>query len=268
MDGTRIDARVRALGRVVRRFRGLLRAGVDEGAAGLNAVLTGVGTVWTGVVNLLEAVLVGLALSLGYLLVVVEWTVLSTLVTAWRLAAIAVGRRTWDGQVTSLWAVEVMADRPSVARIVLSLGLAFGLEGKTAFEGWKAQLDRWRARRPVIPGVVTALGGVLIGYIPLRVAMSMALVPQTYMFAGAIFGIIVVVSGLAAIGKPDLSSFFGGLAILVSVLSIVGALGGLMVGLTVGCIGGSLLYAWQPPASAGRDPESDSAASTSEPTPA
>jgi len=254
MNDTGIDAGVRSLIRTVRGFRTTLAAGV--------------GRTVTAVVHALEAVVVGLALAVGYLLVVVEWTVLSTLRTAWRLVAIPLRIQEWDGRLVSLWAVDVMEDRPSVARVLLSFGLAAGLESKTAFDARTAGLARWRARRPLLPGLVTALGGVLIGYIPLRVAMSMALVPQTYMFAGAIFGIVVVVSGLAAIGKPAFSSFFGGLAILVSVLSIVGALGGLLIGLTVGCLGGSLLYAWQPPESADHDSDPESASGRSELSPA
>lgn len=234
-------------GRTLRRVKRGAGEITDVFGRGVSRFTTGVVGLAYGLVGLAQAAIVGTILVVGYLAVVVEWTVLSTLVTAYRFVATLAGVRDGDLSLASLWAVDVMDDRPSAAKLVLSVGLAFGLDAKTAMDGHLAQIHAWKVRRPVVPGLVTVLGGLVIGYLPMMVALKFALVPGNYMFVGVIFSILVVLSGLFAIGKPEFSSFFGAFAIAVSVLSIVGALGGLFVGLLVGITGGSLLYAWQPP---------------------
>lgn len=241
-DGSTAGRTIRRVKRGAGEITGIFGRGVSQFATGV------VGLAY-GFLGISQAAVVGTLLAACYLAVVVEWTVLSTLVTAYRFLATMVGVRDGSFSVADLWAVDVMDDRPSVAKLVLSVGLAFGLDARTAVDGHLARIHAWKVRRPVVPGLVTVLGGLVIGYVPMMVALKFALVPGNYMFVGVIFAILVVLSGLFAVGKPEFSSFFGALAIAVSVLSLVGALGGFFVGLLIGITGGSLLYAWQPPAS-------------------
>jgi len=202
-----------------------------------------VGRALTGGLGLVQAAVVGSMLAAGYVLVVVEFLALSTLVTVWRATKRLVG--IGDDRASGPWATDVMDDRPSVARVLLTVGVALGID-------LKRKTIAVHRRRPVLPGLVTAAGGAIIGYIPMMVALDLALVPHRFMYAGAIFSLVILLSGLFSIRRPEFSTYFGALSILVAVLSIVGALGGFFVGLLVACFGGSLLVAWEPPED--RDP--------------
>ncbi|WP_435318595.1 DUF6114 domain-containing protein [Haloarchaeobius sp. TZWSO28] len=106
----------------------------------------------------------------------------------------------------------------------------------------------WRAERPFWGGVTLTLGGLVIGIIPLDLAIRFTLVPNHFAFVGLVFAILVTVCGLTATFKPGLSTPAGVTGILFSVASLFGALGGFLVGMFIGALGGSLCVAWRPPA--------------------
>ncbi len=120
----------------------------------------------------------------------------------------------------------------------------------TQFATYRSQFRSWRHDRPFWGGVLVILAGLVIGIIPAELAMRFALVPSAFMFAGLVFAIFVVLSGIFALLKPEFAEFFGAAGILLSIASIFGALGGFGVGMMFGTIGGALCVAWERPGEA------------------
>ncbi|SDF58564.1 DUF6114 domain-containing protein [Halorientalis regularis] len=119
---------------------------------------------------------------------------------------------------------------------------------------------RWRSRRPFAGGTLLVLGGMIIAAIPIRLQMIPATQGPSYSALGIVFAAMVVACGVFAIVKPQLSTLIGVTGIAMSILSLIGAFGGLVIGMLVGIVGGSLCVAWQEPGTA----ESDTEATTGE----
>ncbi|MFC7045570.1 DUF6114 domain-containing protein [Halobacteriaceae archaeon GCM10025711] len=110
---------------------------------------------------------------------------------------------------------------------------------------WRPRFRRWRRQRPFWGGLVLAIAGVEIGVIPAHLAVQFAFIPGSFAFVGLFFAVFILLSGVFALVRPDLSSFFGAAGILLSIASILGALGGFVVGTLLGIVGGSLCVSWQ-----------------------
>lgn len=107
------------------------------------------------------------------------------------------------------------------------------------------KFKRWRNERPFWGATLTLLAGLLILYIPMQL-YAIAFLPGSFAFIGFLFGGLVVMLGIFAYIYPQWSTIFGVMTLFLSVLSIMGALGGFFVGTIIGICGGSLLIAWQP----------------------
>ncbi|WP_051359580.1 DUF6114 domain-containing protein [Paucisalibacillus globulus] len=108
-------------------------------------------------------------------------------------------------------------------------------------EGSKFQ--QWRSGRPFWGATLTVLAGLMILYIPLHL-YAIAFIPGSLVFVGFIFGGLVLIIGICEYFYPQLSTFFGIATIFLSVLSIMGALGGFLIGTTIGIVAGALNIAW------------------------
>ncbi|MFD1587792.1 DUF6114 domain-containing protein [Halorientalis brevis] len=117
----------------------------------------------------------------------------------------------------------------------------------------RGEFHRWRQPRPLLGSSVLALGGLMIGYVPVQFTSELMFIGGAFTIIGMMFAVLVVFCGIASLVRPELSSIFGVLGIALSTLSLFGALGGLFVGMIVGTIGGILCYAWEPPAECGYD---------------
>jgi hypothetical protein len=115
------------------------------------------------------------------------------------------------------------------------------------FGTYRSRFASWRHDRPFWGGVLVLLGGLIIGIIPAELALTFALVPSMFMFAGLVFAIFVILCGVFALLRPDFAEFFGAAAILLSIASIVGALGGFGIGMMFGVLGGAMCVAWEDP---------------------
>ena len=113
--------------------------------------------------------------------------------------------------------------------------------------GYRARFQTWKRARPFWGGLLLTLSGLVIGIIPLDLAIAFALIPTEFAFVGLIFAIFVVLCGVFALVKPELADFFGAAGMLISIISIFGALGGFVVGTLLGILGGSLCIAWTGP---------------------
>jgi hypothetical protein len=103
----------------------------------------------------------------------------------------------------------------------------------------------WRARRPFAGAALLILSGFIIGAIPIRIQMTFA--GTTKASIGIAFAAMVIACGVFALVKPELSTLVGVTGIAMSILSLIGAFGGLVFGMLVGIVGGSLCVAWQDP---------------------
>ncbi|HET7627016.1 MAG TPA: DUF6114 domain-containing protein [Bacillales bacterium] len=104
---------------------------------------------------------------------------------------------------------------------------------------------RWRSERPFWGATLTLLSGIMILYIPVQL-YAIAFAPGSFAFVGLLFGGLIVIIGSMAYRYPPFSTVFGVVTIFLSVLSIMGALGGFVIGTIIGIIGGALCIAWQP----------------------
>lgn len=116
-------------------------------------------------------------------------------------------------------------------------------------------IRRWRRSRPFWGGLLTALAGIEIIAIPLA-PTSVAIHQGIAGVASWLAGALLIVAGVLMWTQPQQRSFFGILAVLLSLLSFVTSnLGGFVFGMLLGLIGGALGFAWTPqvPAAGIRD---------------
>jgi hypothetical protein len=105
----------------------------------------------------------------------------------------------------------------------------------------------WRQLRPFWGGLLLTIGGLIIGYVPLQFGRQLLVTGGSFASIGLVFAALVFFCGICALIFPRLSSLLGLLGMVLSTLSLFGALGGLLVGMVVGGIGGLLCFAWEPP---------------------
>ena len=108
----------------------------------------------------------------------------------------------------------------------------------------------WRRGRTFAGGVLLCLGGVLVAVLPWAFSQWLFFAAGSFVGVGLLFGVLTLLCGLAVLGAPEYASLLGGLGVLLSTLSLLGALGGVLVGTLLGSLGGLLCYAWEPPAEA------------------
>ncbi|WHY79103.1 DUF6114 domain-containing protein [Neobacillus sp. WH10] len=109
----------------------------------------------------------------------------------------------------------------------------------------RKRFKNWRARRPFLGATLCVLSGLIILYVPAQL-YELAATPGNMLFVGFFLGGLTLLMGVLSYIMPRLSPLLGILAIFASVLSIMGALGGFLIGTILGIIGGSMLIAWKP----------------------
>lgn len=95
--------------------------------------------------------------------------------------------------------------------------------------------------------VLLMVAGLIVGYVPLQFTMELILIGGPFTAIGLLFAVLIFLTGVFALLRPDLSTILGIAGVAFSILSVVGALGGLLIGLLIGIVGSNLLIAWQPP---------------------
>jgi Family of unknown function (DUF6114) len=135
--------------------------------------------------------------------------------------------------------------------------------GRTAVEertwsdpGWVPRGKRRFAgkQRPKLALTLVCLSGLAILWMPVSLYW-LAFVPGSFAFAGILFGSLVLGCGVVGWLMPQYVRPLGAFAIILSIASIIGALGGLIIGTLLGIAGGSLCIAWGPasPDAAGKE---------------
>lgn len=98
--------------------------------------------------------------------------------------------------------------------------------------------------RPVMGAVFSIIGSIFVMVIGISVAPMLLLPGSGLMWAGLITGLFMLMFALSVLFKPE-SHFFAGCAIIVmSILSFLGAAGGLIIGGLLGLVGGVLIASW------------------------
>lgn len=128
----------------------------------------------------------------------------------------------------------------------------------------RAQRDQQRITseeatdRPYLGSGLMIVAGALVLLVTYQFTLELMLMGGLFTAVGFVWGALMVGTGVLALADPRLSTAAGIGGIAFSILSILGALGGMLVGIVVGIVGGSLLISWQP----------ESEAVESSPTPA
>jgi MFS family permease len=111
----------------------------------------------------------------------------------------------------------------------------------------RRRFRRWREPRPFAGALCLLAGSLVIAYVPLQFTSELLLIGGAFTVIGLLFAALVGFCGVAALARPRLSSLVGVLGILLSTLSLIGALGGFGLGMVLGTAGGVLCYAWRVP---------------------
>ncbi|WP_312907528.1 DUF6114 domain-containing protein [Natronosalvus caseinilyticus] len=122
------------------------------------------------------------------------------------------------------------------------------------------RFNEWRVQRPFLGAILLCLAGIIITWVPMQILPDIIFIGGEmagFLSIGAMFGVFVFVTGVFALYRPGSSDVIGVVGIVLSIFSLFGALGGLLVGMFLGILGGNLCLAWQP-----RDEEAPSEPST------
>lgn len=101
------------------------------------------------------------------------------------------------------------------------------------------------SQRPILGSLTVVVAGGVIAIVPIQFGNLLALVGFQNTTVGLFIGGGIVLCGIAAFLWPSFSRELGIVTLALSVLSLFGALGGLVVGLVLGIIGGNMLMAWK-----------------------
>lgn len=140
-----------------------------------------------------------------------------------------------------------------LAPVLRPAGAAYGSAARTAapytapVRTRYAAFTEWRSERPFAGGVLLFLAGLVVGWVPIQFAAELMLVGGEFTVVGLLFASMLVVTAGFVLAYPQYSRQLGVVGVVLSLLSIFGALGGLGVGLMLGLVGGNLCVAWERP---------------------
>jgi hypothetical protein len=109
----------------------------------------------------------------------------------------------------------------------------------------RKRLGDWRARRPFLGGVLILIGNAFMWLVTLGYAPSLLLIGSQTAFIGLVISSFVFLTGVFALTKPEYSTIIGYIGIPLSFISLMGALGGLFIGMILCIIGSNLCIAWE-----------------------
>ena len=107
------------------------------------------------------------------------------------------------------------------------------------------RFNRWRRARPFAGAILMMLSGALVLWAPIALFRYIML-PGNTLWAAFLVGALLVVMGLLQLFVPSYALMAGAIGIILSLVSLVVAVGGLGIGMILGIIGGALSVAWKP----------------------
>ena len=111
---------------------------------------------------------------------------------------------------------------------------------------WLRRVNQWRRGRPFGGGVLLILGGLMVTYVSGGYARDLLLIGGAYTSVGLVVALLMILSGIAALAMPEESSVVGIVGTAMALLSLLTALGGLLIGMLLGIHGGVAVWAWEP----------------------
>ncbi|MFI6515711.1 DUF6114 domain-containing protein [Spirillospora sp. NPDC050679] len=109
--------------------------------------------------------------------------------------------------------------------------------------GWAA-FTRWRRARPFGAGLLIFLGGAELALVPL-VPLGLVVHQGIAGISGYLVGLVLVALGCSVLAQPALNGFFGVVAILLGLTSLITSnLGGFLLGALLTLAGGVWCFAW------------------------
>jgi len=99
-------------------------------------------------------------------------------------------------------------------------------------------------RRPVLGGVLAMVGGALVLWVGISIAPILFLPGSGLYWSGMLLGLLIIGCGLLAIAFPAIHLPFGLAVVIFSILSFIGAAGGLVLGGLLGLLAGALIVSW------------------------
>ncbi len=100
--------------------------------------------------------------------------------------------------------------------------------------------------RPVVAGILSLLSGIFILGVGLML-MSLSFMPGSLSYLGLLEGMVMCTLALLLLAYPQFSGILGAFIIVLAIFSIIGTLGGLVLGTIFGMAGGTLAVAWKGP---------------------
>jgi hypothetical protein len=103
----------------------------------------------------------------------------------------------------------------------------------------------WRKTRPFWGSILMILAGLLILAGPAAL-LQLAFLPGSMLWAGLLVGALLFTMGLIQLLMPSYALITGAIGIILSLVSLIVAIGGFGVGMLLGIIGSALGIAWRP----------------------
>lgn len=111
---------------------------------------------------------------------------------------------------------------------------------------WTVRFRTWRQGRPFWAGVWTVIGGSLVGFVP-GTGFKFVFIPNGLIWLGILVGVLIAVCGLFLWIQPELRRLLGVVIMLLAFASFVTSdFGGLLFGMLLTLLGGSLALSWTP----------------------
>lgn len=99
--------------------------------------------------------------------------------------------------------------------------------------------------RPVIGGTLIFIAGVLVTWVGINIAPILFMPKSGLYWMGLIVGLAIFAVACLAFAFADLHLTLGITAIILSIMSFLGAAGGLFLGGMLGILGGAMVLAWE-----------------------
>lgn len=112
----------------------------------------------------------------------------------------------------------------------------------------------WRTSRPFLGGMLILFGNAFMWLVTLGYAPSLLLIGNQTALIGLVVSSFVFLTGIFALTQPEYSTVIGKVGFVLSFISLMGTLGGLLIGMILSLIGSSLCIAWESDDVEGRSP--------------